>query len=347
MLSQYKFISIFLFLLVVALFVFLVKSDTQNQNGNKVVVYVSHDQDYAQPILEQFEKESKIKVRAVYDTEASKTVGLVNRLIAEKNNPQADVFWNNEVVRTIQLKKEGILDIYKPKNYDKLSPVYKDPDGYWTGFAARARVLLLNQNQIKDAKRVASLEDLLRPEFKDKVTIADPRFGTTGSHLAALFAVWGKEKAKKYFLDLKANGLDIAQSNGQTRDKIVEGIKSVGFTDTDDANDALVKKKPVMIVYPDQNRNQMGTLVIPNTAMLIKGAKNLKNAKTLIDYLISEKTEEQLAKAKSAQMPLLPKVKIPDNIPAVETIKPLNVSWEKIHDNLKTTIDFFEDEMLK
>lgn len=316
-------------------------------SSNEVVVYVSHDQDYAQSVIEAFEKESGIKVKSVYDTEASKTVGLTNRLIAEKNNPQADVFWNNEVVRAVQLKKEKVLQVYKPENYDKLNPLYKDPEGYWTGFAARARVLVVNTNLVSETNRPESLEDLINPKFAEQVTLADPRFGTNGPHVAALYVLWGKEKFENFFMTLKNNGLDIAQSNGQTRDKTVEGTKWIGFTDTDDANDALVNKDPVAIIYPDQKEGEIGTLVIPNTAMLIKGGKHQNNAKKLIDYLISEKTESKLAFAKSAQMPLLPEVKRPKNVPAVESIKSMNVSWEKIYDNLKPATDFFENKILQ
>lgn len=342
LMNNVRWYLLFAVILIVAIFSLSRLTGTQNE----VIVYVSHDQDYAQPILEAFEKETGIKVKAVYDTEASKTVGLTNRLIAEKNNPQADVFWNNEVVRTIQLKKEGVLDAYRPANYNKLNPLYKDPDGYWTGFAARARVLVVNTDSLDEKRRPQSLDDLAKPEFAGQVTIADPRFGTTGAHVAALYALWGKEKAENFFTTLKNNGLDIAQSNGQTRDKVVEGEKWIGFTDTDDANDALVKKEPIAMVYPDQTDGQIGTLVIPNTAMLIKSAKNPDNAKKLIDYLISEKTEVSLAFAKSAQMPLLPGVDRPANVPAVESIKILNVSWEKIYEHLKPSLKFFETKIL-
>ena len=317
------------------------------KKNSEVVIYVSHDQDYSQPILENFEKETGITVKAVYDTEASKTVGLTNRLIAEKNNPQADVFWNNEVTRTIQLKKEGVLDQYKPKNYDKLASVYRDKEGYWTGFAARARVLVVNTKQVDKKNIPDSLEDLTNKNFTGKVTIADPRFGTTGSHMAALYTVWGKEKFENFFRQLKKNGIDIASSNGQTRDKVVEGSKWIGFTDTDDANDAIINKKPISAVYPDQQKDSIGTLVIPNTVMLIKGANNAENAKKLIDYLVSENAESKLAYAKSAQMPLLPKVDRPQNIPAVETIKPIAADWEKIYENLKPVMEFFEKEILE
>lgn len=317
-----------------------------SKSNNEVIIYVSHDQDYSQPVLEAFEKQTGITVRAVYDTEASKTVGLTNRLIAEKQNPQADVFWNNEVLRTIQLKKEGVLAPYTPDNFETIDPLYKDPEGYWTGFAARARVLIVNTTLLSPEKYPSSLEDLTQPEFADSVTLADPRFGTTGSHLAALRKQWGKEPFERYLRTLKKQHLDIAQSNGQTRDKVAAGEKAVGFTDTDDVNDALIDKKPVAMIYPDQGEGQIGTLIIPNTAMLIRGAKNPDHAKQLINFLISAETESRLAHMKSAQMPLLPNVDRPSHVPDVRSIKAMNIRWEDISEHLTPVLDFAQETML-
>src|SRR5271154_5960761 len=74
-----------------------------------VVVYTSQDEVFAEPIFKEFEAQTGIQVRPVYDSEAVKTVGLVNRLLTEKNNPQCDVFWNNEEFRTRQLAAHGVF----------------------------------------------------------------------------------------------------------------------------------------------------------------------------------------------------------------------------------------------
>ncbi len=74
------------------------------KDANEVVVYVSEDQVFSEPILRDFEVDMGIKVKAVYDTEETKGTGVMNRLIAEKNNPQADVYWANEPIRAIILK---------------------------------------------------------------------------------------------------------------------------------------------------------------------------------------------------------------------------------------------------
>ncbi len=113
----------------------------------EVIVYTSLDKVFSQPILEEFERKTSIKVKAVYDSEATKTTGLVNRLIAEKDSPRADVFWNSETGRTIVLKKKGILASYKSPSAADIPSTFKDRDGYWTGFGARCRLfdlLLVN-----------------------------------------------------------------------------------------------------------------------------------------------------------------------------------------------------------
>src|SRR5437867_734707 len=80
-----------------------------NRQG-EVVVYTSQDREYAEPIFQEFTRRSGIKVNALYDSEAAKTVGLANRLLAEKSHPQSDVFWNNEELRTWQLAAKGVLE---------------------------------------------------------------------------------------------------------------------------------------------------------------------------------------------------------------------------------------------
>ena len=75
-------------------------------NADIVVVYTSVDQIFSEPVLRQFETETGIEVRAVYDTEETKSTGVLNRLIAEKDNPQCDVFWSGDPVRTIVLQSK-------------------------------------------------------------------------------------------------------------------------------------------------------------------------------------------------------------------------------------------------
>src|SRR5664280_2274950 len=124
-----------------------------------VVVYVSHDQVFSEPILRDFEKETGIQVRAVYDTEETKSAGAMNRLITEKRNPQADVYWANEPVRAEVLRQQGIAAPYISQNGVGIPETFRDPNGYWTGFAARARVLIVHRDASPKPTSILSYTD--------------------------------------------------------------------------------------------------------------------------------------------------------------------------------------------
>lgn len=172
-------------LLIILLFSTILVSCTEKKT-KEVVVYVSVDQVFSEPILKDFEKTIGIKILPVYDVEAAKTTGLVNRLVAEKDYPKANVFWNNEFAQIILLKEKGILDQYKSPCSSDLPDRFKDSENCWTGFGGRARVLLVNKNLIKPDDYPQSLYDLLNPKYPaDKIGIAYPVFGTTATHTAS------------------------------------------------------------------------------------------------------------------------------------------------------------------
>src|SRR5213594_932884 len=119
----------------------------RSASSKAVVVYVSEDQVFSEPILKDFEHETGITVKSVFDTEESKSTGAMNRLIAEKNNPQADVYWANEPVRAEVLRQQKIAAPYLSPNAGGIPAAFRDPEGYWTGFAARARVLIVHKDE--------------------------------------------------------------------------------------------------------------------------------------------------------------------------------------------------------
>src|SRR5215217_1423754 len=114
-----------------------------------VTVYVSTDRVFSEPILREYERRSGVRVNAVYDTEETKSTGLANRLIAEQARPQADVFWSNEPVRSLVLKSRGVLAPYRSPSAEGIPAALVDPEGYWTGFSARIRVIAYNTKLIK------------------------------------------------------------------------------------------------------------------------------------------------------------------------------------------------------
>jgi len=310
-----------------------------NNTTNEVVVYTTVDQIFSEPILKDFEKETGIKVKAVYDTEETKSTGVLNRLIAEKDNPQCDLFWSGDPVRTIVLKNKNITKAYQSKVAKDINTVFKDTQFHWTGFSARARVLIYNKDLLNETNVPKSIFDLTKEEYKGKVAIANPLFGTTTFHFAALFTVIGDEKAKKFLADLKSNNVVIATSNGDVKKRVVNGEVACGLTDTDDAYEAIKEGANIEIVFLDQQG--IGSLIIPNTVNLIKNSPNSKNAIKVMDYLLSKKTEVKLAKS-CAQMPLHVGVKTPKNIPSLDNIIPMKIDYDKSSKKLETIQSFFK-----
>lgn len=317
---------------IISLFFIVILIGSCTNNKNEVIVYTTVDQIFSEPILKDFELETGIKVKAVYDTEETKSSGVLNRLIAEKGNPQCDVFWSGDPVRTIVLKNKGISATYQSPEAKGIKAVFKDPENHWTGFSARARVLIYNKSLLKPENVPQSIFDLTKLKYKNQFAIANPLFGTTTFHIAALFTVLGDDKAKQFLSDLKTNGLVIASSNGDVKKRVSQGEIACGLTDTDDAFEAIKDGADIGIVFLDQKG--IGSLIMPNTVNLIKHSNNLAKGKKLIDYLLSKETEAKLAKS-CAQMPLHKKVKIPEGIPSLDNIVPMKVDYGKTAQKLE------------
>lgn len=299
----------------------------RSSNAGTVVVYVSEDQVFSEPILRGFEKETGIKVKAVYDTEEAKSTGAMNRLIAEKNNPQADVYWANEPIRAEVLKQKGISAPYASLNEKDIPAVFKDPDGYWTGFSARARVLIVNNSVKNKPETILAYTDT---RWKGKSVITNPLFGTTTSEMAALFTIWGDEQAKKFMMAMKRNSVAISTNNGESADFVAAGQHAFSLVDSDDAVNRMRQGKSVTMVYPDQGENGIGCFIVPNAAVLIKGAPHPEAARRLIDYLLSRETERKLAFADCAQIPLHPGVQTPPELKPIKTIKVMKVNYAEV-----------------
>ena len=293
-----------------------------------VVLYTSVDEVFARPIADSFSKETGIEVLLVPDTEETKSTGLLNRLIAEKARPQADVFWSGDPVRAAILKAKGVSAAWRPKGAEELPAQFSDADAHWTGFSARARVIIYNTNLVAQGEEPRSVLDLLAPRFQGKACIANPLFGTTSMHAAALFAVLGEEKAKAFFEGFRANGGKVLSSNGDVRSRVSNGEFALGITDTDDANVARLEKKPVQVVYPDADG--MGTLIVPNCAVLIAGGPNPEAGRKLIEYLIRPSTEEALARSEAAQMPVRRGLSVPEGVVPLDRVKPMSVDYAKL-----------------
>lgn len=288
--------------------------------GQGPSVYVALDQQFSQPLLDRFAKELGVPVRQRHDSEAAKTVGLVSAILEEKNNPRCSVFWNNELAHTVRLAQQGLLEPYVSPAAANVPAMWRDPNGLWTAFAARARVIIVNTELLPDRKDwPTSYRDLIDPKWKGRCAIARPLTGTTLTHFTALQKALGEAEFATFFAALQQNDVKWLAGNGATMKETVAGQVAWAFTDTDDVHVAMTKGHKVACVFPDQQEGGLGTMLIPNSVALIKGGPDQANSKKLIDKILAEETEALLAAADGAQIPLRQGVPGPKD-PQIKTV---------------------------
>jgi iron(III) transport system substrate-binding protein len=305
------------------------------QESPTVVVYTSIDQVYSEPILDAFQEKTGITVKAVYDVEAAKTVGLANRLVSEKSHPVADVWWNGEILETLRLKEEGVLAPFTTANTKDIPSQFVDAEGYWVGATGRARTLIVNTDLLSPGEYPSSIYDLLDPAWPaDKVGIAYPMFGTASTQAAALYAVLGEDKARQYYQGIADRGVRVVDGNSVVKDMVASGQLQWGLTDTDDAAQAINDGRPVTVVFPDQGEGQLGTLIIPSSVGLIKGAPHPEEAQALIDYLTSAEVERTMIASGWSHLPVRP-LAVKQDVIDVTGVRGMDVQYDSLFEWLE------------
>lgn len=276
---------------------FIVLDDRQG-----LVIYCAHDATHAESVIRRFEEQTGISVDVRFDEEANKSLGLTNLLIAEQANPRCDVFWNNQTLGTIRLMAEDVLQPYVSTNADRIPENFRNADGYWTGFAARLRVYIVNTDHMSATEN--DVATILQADSLRRVAIAQPLFGTTLSHYSVLADQWGMERLQQWHSSIHERGIREVRGNSMTKDLVAEGICDIGFTDTDDAFAAIDDGKPVAMVPVRLEDGR--TICLPNSVALIKNCPHPAAAKKFIDFLLSEESELLMANSSARQIPLGP-----------------------------------------
>lgn len=326
----------------VGLFVHALTTGCWQRGPNDVVVYTALDREFSKPLLDEFQRQTQIVPIPKFDVESTKTVGLTQALIAEANRPRCDVFWNNEILNTIRLQKRGLLLPYQSSAGQAYPQQFRDPDGHWYGFAARARILIVNTDRIAEADYPRSIRDLTDDRWNDQVGIAKPLFGTTATHATVLFHLWGQAAATEFFTLVQSNA-KVLSGNKQVALSVASGQLAWGITDTDDANVELLKGSPVSIVYPDQSDGAMGTLFIPNTIAIIAGGPNPTAARQLVEYVLSPSVEQALAQGPSAQIPLNRNVNVPTQVSTLADVRPVEVDFQAAAESWEVAAPILRD----
>ena len=246
----------------IVFFTLLVLSSACNRSAREVVAYTSQDRIYAEPIFQEFTRRTGIKVNVLYDSEAAKTVGLANRLQAEKSHPQCDLFWNNEELRTWQLAARGVLETN------------------WATLGYRSRRIVINTNRLSLSSAPHSFFELTNRIWHGKVALAYPLFGTTATHFLALRQAWGDEPWQTWCRALQANKPFLVDGNSVVVNLVGRGEAWIGLTDSDDIAAGQSDGLTVTALPTQPDR-----MLIPNAIALVVARRHPREAAELLAYL--------------------------------------------------------------
>lgn len=285
-------------------------SNTQSAESKTVVLYTSVDDTFAELVADAFTERTGLAVHIVGDTEATKTTGLVTRIQAEMNNPVADVWWSSEPMGTILLDQSGALESgamagLVPEDWP--DTMHSD-DWSWVGMAMRSRVIAYASDRVDTPP--TTMSQLVLPEYKNKIGMARPQFGTTRIHMSLLADQWGIESFSDWLGSIKANGIRLYDGNARVVQAIAMGEIDIGLTDTDDVWAGQANGWSVDFVYEEPTYeyewSSAGPTLIPNTVAIIKDSPNRMLAGKLAAFLVSLEVEQLLYESHSRNTPVHP-----------------------------------------
>ena len=297
------------------------------QAAERLNVLCAADNDWCELMRNAFEKESQIEVSMV-----RKSAGeIFAQIRAEANNPKTDIWWAGTGDPHLQAASAGFTEVYKSPQLDKLQPWAQkqaEISGFRTvgvyagllGFGYNPEVL-----KRKGATPPACWKDLLNPAFKGEVQIPNPNSsGTAYTMIATLVQMKGENEAFAYMKKLNDNVTQYTKSGSAPAKALGRGETGVGMTFQHDLLKETVAGFPVEVVSPCE-----GTGYEVGSMSIIKGAKNMANAKRFYEFALRADVQSLAAKANALQVPSNKTATVPPRAPRLESIKTINYDFAK------------------
>ncbi len=226
-----------------------------------------------------------IKIRWVRDS-----TGIVTaKLLAEKNNPQADVVWGLAATSLLLLKGEGMLEPYAPKGLERLSEKFRDKDDppAWTGMDAWIASICVNtvESQAKGLPMPGSWRDLTKPVYKGHVVMPNPNSSGTGFlDVSSWLQMFGEGGGWDFMDKLHDNIAWYTHSGSKPCKQAAAGEIPIGISFAFRGAKSKAEGAPIEIIVPKE-----GVGWDMEATAIIAGTAKLDAAKTLVDWTVSEK----------------------------------------------------------
>ncbi len=255
----------------------------------KVTAYTTLFEPTARLVFEEFEKDTGIKVEWVRLSGGE----AVARMDAERRNPQASIWVGGVGLDHMTAKNMGLTEQYFSPNADIIPEQFKDPDGYWIGLYVGALGFISNNERLAELgiEPPTSWQDLLRPELKGEIQVANPgTSGTAYNFVATLVQLWGEDEAFAYLKEFHKNVQQYTRSGNAPNQAVGLGEVAVGIGYAHDQVTVVQQGYPVTITFPEE-----GTGYEISSMSLIKGGKEMEAAKILYDWMLTERAMQLLA----------------------------------------------------
>ncbi len=279
-----KRLLVLLMVLIVAAGAFATGS-SEGGAAQRVVAYTAHEDNIIADMTARFTAETGIEIEFIKLGSGD----VINRAVAEANNPQADVIWSigGEALEA----NNSILEPYTPKEWNQIADVFKVGTN-WLPYTGIMNVFIVNTEMIPANLTPLTWKDLADPRLKGLISSARAdRSGSSYMQLANVLAVYGEQEGWQVYDSILANFV-LSTSSGAVPRFVNDGEAAVGITLEDNAQRFVLGGGPVKIVYPED-----GTVAAPDGIALLKGAPHPDAAKAFIDWCLSRSTQDFLVDA--------------------------------------------------
>ena len=302
----------------------------------ELVVYCTVQEEWCRPMVAAFEKATGIKVSMTRKSSGE----FYAQLKAEAANPRGDVWWGGTGDPHLQAAEEGLTLEYKSPKMNELQDwavrQWEQSKGRTVGVYAGALGYSYNTEQMKKNRvpEPKCWSDLTKPVYKDEIQVANPNSsGTSYTMLATLVQLMGEDKAFEYMKALHKNVNQYTKTGAAPARAAAVGETLIGITFQHDAVVQAIGGAPVAIVSPCE-----GTGYEIGSMSLIKGAKNLENAKKWYDWALGVEAQSIGAQAKvSYQVPSNKNASAPPQAPKFADIKFINYDFAKYGSSAERT----------